>query len=188
MIEHEKVENICKELQLVSVANTYSSLAQRAVEKGLSYTAYLEQVLSQELMHRHSKRSETLRRLAGFPASKRLEDFDFNFATGISKKQIDDLACLAFIERAENLVFLGPSGVGKTHLAISLGNLAVSRGYRVRFTTAANLMLQLDIAYKRDQYKSALSRLVLCPRLLIIDELGYLPLNRQQANYGDPRN
>ena len=80
-------------------------------------------------------------RTAGFPAIKTLDGFDFGFATGAPRQQIQELASLAFVERAENVVFLGPSGVGKTHLAIALGYLATPAGWKVRFTTAADLVL-----------------------------------------------
>ncbi len=89
---------------------------------------------------------------------------------------------MAFIERKENVVLLGPSGVGKTHLAIALGYLATQAGLKTRFLTGADLMLQLDTAQRQGRLKQVMQRSVSGPSLLIIDEIGYLPMNRDQAN------
>src|SRR5437763_895706 len=125
---------------------------------------------------RRARTREMFARVAGFPAIKTLDQFDFNFATGAPRKQIMELASLAFIERAENVVFLGPSGVGKTHLAIALGYLATQRGHKVRFTTAADLVMTLETAQRQGRWKEALHRTGSVYTLLIIDEIGYLPL------------
>jgi DNA replication protein DnaC len=87
-----------------------------------------------------------------------------------------------FVERAENIVFLGPSGVGKTHLAIALGYLATQKGYKTRFFSAADLVLMLEAAQRQGRYRQAMHRAVNAYRLLIIDEIGYLPMSREQAN------
>ncbi len=120
--------------------------------------------------------------MAGFPAVKTLEGYDFGFATGAPRAQIQELASLAFVERAQNVVFLGPSGVGKTHLAIALGYLATQRGMKVRFTSAADLVLMLETAQRQGRLKEAMHRAVNLYRLLIVDEIGYLPFAREQAN------
>ena len=98
------------------------------------------------------------------------------------RQQITELASLAFVERAENIVMLGSSGVGKTHLAIALGYMATQRGWKVRFTTAADLVMLLETAQRQGRLKEVLHRAVNTYRLLIIDEIGYLPMGREQAN------
>ena len=94
---------------------------------------------------------------------------------------VNELATLSFIERKENVVLLGPSGVGKTHIACALGYQAVQAGIKTRFISASDLILQLTIAQRQDKYKQVMQRAVLAPRLLIIDEIGYLPFNAQEA-------
>src|SRR5438132_14372179 len=99
-------------------------------------------------------------RVAGFPVVTPLDAFAFGFATGVSRQQIHELAGLAFVERAENVVFLGPSGVGKTHLAIALGYLATQNGHKVRFTSAADLVMTIETAQHQGRWKAAMHRTV----------------------------
>ncbi|WP_215281089.1 ATP-binding protein, partial [Escherichia coli] len=113
--------------------------------------------------HQHKQAIYT--RMAAFPAVKTFEEYDFTFATGTPQKQLQSLRSLSFIERNENIVLLGPSGVGKTHLAIAMGYEAVRAGIKVRFTTAADLLLQLSTAQRQGRYKTTLQRGVMAPRL-----------------------
>jgi DNA replication protein DnaC len=121
-------------------------------------------------------------KLATLPSIKTLEGYDFAFASGAPRKQIVELGGLAFIERAENVVLLGPSGVGKTHIASALALKATQAGIKTRFITAADLMLQLALAKTQGRLTRYLNLAVLGPRLLVIDELGYLPFGREEAN------
>ncbi len=101
----------------------------------------------------------------------------------LTTSQLQSLRSLSFIERNENIVLLGPSGVGKTHLAIAMGYEAVRAGIKVRFTTAADLLLQLSTAQRQGRYKTTLQRGVMAPRLLIIDEIGYLPFGQWDQTF-----
>jgi len=112
---------------------------------------------------------QTLLKLATLPAITTLESYDFAFASGAPKTQLHELATLSFVERAENVVLLGPSGVGKTHLAIALGHRAVMAGIKTRFISAADLMIQLATAKAQGRLKEYFNRAIIGPKLLIDD-------------------
>jgi len=181
-LEQEQILSVCEELKLDGVATNFQELAQEAVDKEFSYVSYLNEVLKAEQQARQARSRHTMVKMAGFPVIKTLDDYDFKFATGAPKKAIMNLADLAFIERKENIVLLGPSGTGKTHIAIALGYLATQRNMKVRFMSAADLLMQLEAAQRQGRYQEVLRRSILGPSLLIIDEIGYLPLAREQSN------
>src|SRR6516162_10270764 len=148
-----------------------------------SFTDFVEELLVAERESRRARAREMFARIACFPAIQTLDQYDFNFAIGAPRKQIMELASLAFIERAENVLFLGPSGVGKTHLAIALGYLATHKGYKTRFLTAADLVLMLEAAQRQGRYRQVMHHAVNSYRLLVIDEVGYhLPMSPEQAH------
>lgn len=178
----ERIEELCAALSLNAIGRDYANLADDAVRKKQSFTDYLERVLEAEHALRQERSRQMLVKLATFPSVKTLDEFDFKAAAGVPKARLQELAGLAFIERRENVIFLGPSGTGKTHLAISLGVRAIERGYKVRFITAADLMLQLEKATREGRYEQYLRRALLGPRLLILDEIGYMPLDKHQAD------
>ena len=178
----EKIDALCEELSLTAVADHYATYADEAAKKKRSFVEYLEQILSAEAALRAERSRQMLIKLATFPVVKTLEQFDFEAAPGAPKARLQELSGLAFIERRENIILLGPSGVGKTHLAIALGVRATERGYKVRFITAADLVLQLEKAKREDRFDQYLKRAILGPRLLILDEIGYLPMQKQQAD------
>ena len=180
-LQDDRMQALCEQLRLPAIAAQWPALAQHAVAQESSYGQFLEQALQAEIAARTERTRQTLQKLATMPAVKTLEQFDFTFATGVSKPQIMELASLAFIERAENVVLLGPSGVGKTHLAIALAMRAIQAGIKTRFLSAADLMLQLASANGQGRLREYFNRAVLGPRLLIVDELGYLPFGREEA-------
>lgn len=180
-LQTERISSLCDQLGLSGIAAQYPALSQQAAKAESSYADYLERCLEAEQQTRQQRSRAVLVKMAGFPALKLIDDYDFGFAVGAPKKQIQALTSLAFVERQENLVLLGPSGVGKTHIAIALGYLATQAGLKTRFITAADLMLQLDTAQRQGRLKHVMQRSVVGPRLLIIDEIGYLPMRRDQA-------
>lgn len=182
-IQHERILSLCERLSWPALPVNYSSLAQKAASNNMGYTDFLEEVLHSEWEEKQARSRALLTKMAAFPMIKTLDDFDFKFATGIPKAKIQELTSLAFIERKENVVLLGPSGVGKTHLAVSLGYLATKANIKTKFISAADLMLLLETAHRQGRYKEVMSRSINKPRLLIIDEIGYLPMGREQANH-----
>ena len=178
----ERLTVLCKQLNLLHLPTQIAHLGQMAAKREIGYLDFLEQALKDEAMARAERMRRTLTRLAGFPAIKTLDEFDFEFALGVPKALVLELGSLAFVERAENVVLLGPSGVGKTHLAVALGYRATQAGFRTRFITAADLLMQLTTALRRNQLEEAIKRVTKPYRLMIIDEMGYLPMDREQAN------
>jgi DNA replication protein DnaC len=178
----ERLTVLCKQLNLLHLPTQIAHLGQMAAKRELGYLDFLEQALKDEAMARAERMRRMLTRLAGFPAIKTLDEFDFEFALGVPKALVLELGSLAFVERAENVVLLGPSGVGKTHLAVALGYRATQAGFRTRFITAADLLMQLTTALRRNQLEETIKRITKPYRLLIVDEMGYLPMDREQAN------
>ncbi|MDO1841277.1 AAA family ATPase [Escherichia coli] len=182
-LQHQRLMPLAGQLQLESLISAAPALSQQAVDQEWSYMDFLEHLLHEEKLARHQRKQAMYTRMAAFPAVKTFEEYDFTFATGAPQKQLQSLRSLSFIERNENIVLLGPSGVGKTHLAIAMGYEAVRAGIKVRFTTAADLLLQLSTAQRQGRYKTTLQRGVMAPRLLIIDEIGYLPFGQWDQTF-----
>lgn len=181
-VQNDRIQQACEALTLNAISEQYSVLAEQAVKNESSYAEYLEQCLMVEQQERKRRSQSVMTRLAGFPIIKTLESYDFKFAAGAPKKLVQTLESLAFVERHENVIFLGPSGVGKTHLAIGLGYLATQAALKVKFITAADLVVQLEKAQKQDRLDTFVKRSLLGPSILIIDEIGYLPLQGNQAS------
>jgi len=181
-LQHERISELCEQLKLARLANDWPALAQDAARDGASFADFLEKVLASEQIAREDRKRTVLMRLATMPSIKTLEQFDWCQASGAPKAQIVELGHLAFVERAENVVMLGPSGVGKTHIALALCQRAVMAGHKARFITAADLMMQLAAAKAQNRLKDYFNRAVLGPKLLVVDEIGYLPFGRDEAN------
>jgi DNA replication protein DnaC len=152
-------------------------LAERARTEGWDYEAYLAAVLAEEVSSRDSHGGSARAR---FPSVKTLDDFDFTVQTSVSRQVIAHLAQLDFLAEAQNVVFLGPPGTGKTHLSIALGVQAARRGHRVAFATAHQWVNRLGAAKRAGRLDDELERLGRIP-LLIVDEVGYIPFDPEAA-------
>lgn len=178
----ERIAQHCRRLKLIHIATEWPALAEASVKSEDSLADFLDKLLGTECTAREQRTREAMLKLATLPAIKTLEAFDFAFASGAPRKQIMELGGLAFIERHENIVLLGPSGVGKTHIASALALKATQAGIKTRFITAADMMIQLALAKAQGRITEYMNRAVIGPRLLVIDELGYLPFGREEAN------
>lgn len=180
-LQLERLSSLSEQLKLPSLDVSAVELAQLAAKEEWDYLQFLEKILQAEIQNRSQRKQTLYTRMAGFPSIKTLDDFDFKFASGVPKAMVKQLASLAFIERNENVVLLGPSGVGKTHIASALGYKAVQSGIKTRFISASDLVLQLTTAQRQGKYKMVMQRSVVAPGLLIIDEIGYLPFDVQES-------
>jgi len=177
----ERLGEHLRKLRLLKSGERLEALLQEAASRELPYAEFLEQVLGEEVAAKTTKNIAMRTAMARFPFVKPLETFDFAYQPSIDRKQLHQLASCHFIEHGDNVIVLGPPGVGKTHLAVSLGLKAIEAGYRVLFTTAAHLIATLSKAHAEGRLDEKL-KVFTTPRLLIVDEIGYLPIDRVGAN------
>lgn len=147
----------------------------------MSLPEILNCLLDEEIQNRMTRSIKTRIKLAKFPYQKTIDEFDFNFQAELDKKRVLNLFSLKFIQEKGNIILLGPPGVGKTHIAISLGITACQNGYTCYFMSFQDLIMDLRKAYEQGRLKRKIQTLNK-PHLLIIDEMGYLPLNLEEAN------
>lgn len=172
---------LLERMRMEHLAAQLDSVCEQAAKQELDLRGFLSQALQTEWQGRQLRGVEARLKLARFPWIKTLDQFDFEFQPSIDRRVVRELAGLAFVERAHNVVLLGQPGVGKTHLAVALGVKAVEAGYSVLFLTLETLMTRLARAKHENRLERALQQLTY-PRLLVLDEMGYLPLSRDEAS------
>ena len=169
-----------KTLKLPTFLREYSKLARQCAAEGLDHVQFLARLVELELIDRERRMIERRIKAAKFPAVKSLDSFDFKAIPALNKIQVLELARCEWIERRENVIALGPSGTGKTHVALGLGLAGCQKGLSVGFTTAAALVHELMEA--RDERRFLrLQKQMAGYKLLIIDELGFVPLSKTGA-------
>ena len=180
-VEMETLASHCQQLRLTRVGLSLSTLLEQAAQQELSYSAFLTNVLATEVAAKQEKHHTMRIQMARFPFQKTLEGFDWTAQPSIDPKVIKELATMRFVANGANALLLGPPGVGKTHLSVALGMEACRLGLRVMFTTATALITTLGKALYENRLEERL-KLLTQPKLLIIDEIGYIPIDRQGAN------
>jgi len=168
-------------LKLTAAAEHLPSVLAEAEAEQWSMTATLENLLAREVEATEARKLAGRLRFASLPTPATLADFDFDAAPGIDRKLVNELATCRYLESATNVLLIGPPGVGKTHLAVGLGRAAAEAGYRTYFTTAADLAARCHRAAIEGRWATTM-RFFAGPTLLVIDELGYLPLPGEAAS------
>jgi DNA replication protein DnaC len=179
---YDRVQSHLSRLKLTRIPDCLDSVAQEASKHDWTYLDFLDRLLEAEISARHERDVTMKTKLAHFPFIKTLDQFDFAFQPSIHERAVHELATMRFVAHGENVLLLGPPGVGKTHLAIALGMAAITQSISVYFLTVADLLDILHRDAKEDRLSHRLA--AMCkPKLLILDEMGYFPLDRMAAQF-----
>lgn len=181
MSGYQQTKALLESLKLNGAARKLDALLETAESETLSFSGFLHQTLEAELCDRSERRLKRNLTAAHLPIEKRLEDFDFDRLSGITRSEMVNLLDFRWIDLHENIVFLGPPGLGKTHLSVALSLKALHAGYTVCFERMSNLVRLLKTA---EMHRSSTFRMnrILKSHVLVIDEIGYTPIDRREAN------
>lgn len=180
-MDHEHLSDMLTRLKLTAIRDQFDSLLDEAARADMSLREAVTMLVEREIASKDQRRVEMAMRMAKFPFSRDLEGFDFAAQPSVDAKQIRDLAASRWVANGENVLLLGPPGVGKTHLAIALGRAAISNGRRVLMVSATALVAGLAKAHSDGALDARIAHFAK-PELLIIDELGYLPFEVDAAH------
>ncbi len=172
----------CHRLRLYQVEQELTARLEQAAKKELSYADFLDELLALEVGSKTANHHQMRIAMARFPFQKTLESFDFKFQPSIDPKLIRELATGRYMQSGDNVLLLGPPGVGKSHLAVALGIKACEQGVRTLFVSATALITTLGRALAEGRLEERL-KILTQPQLLIVDEIGYLPIDRQGASW-----
>jgi DNA replication protein DnaC len=181
MKTQEELNGYIKELQLFWLRQNYESLAEQAAREHWTHADYLRRLLEGECLRRRENRIKRRVQAARFPVIKTLDSFNWNWPKKINRPQIQNLFRLSFLPDHGNVIILGGVGLGKTHLATALGYAACLERHSVLFTTAIDMINTLTAAQADHRLKTELKKYI-APRLLVLDEVGYLPIDKQGAD------